>query len=68
MPEPFKEPNANMKVLRKRRGMTQEAVAEKAEITQQHYSLIERGIVSPTMRTALKIARALGAEMSEVWP
>jgi XRE family transcriptional regulator, regulator of sulfur utilization len=66
--ETVKEPNTYMKVLRKGRGMTQEEVAEKAEITQQHYSLIERGEISPTMRTARKIARALGVDLDAVWP
>ena len=62
------EPNTYMKVLRKGRGMTQEDVAAKAGITQQHYSLIERGMVSPTMRTARRIAQALEVDLDAVWP
>lgn len=73
MPEPQEagrepEPNTYMKVLRKGRGMTQEDVAAKAGITQQHYSLIERGLVSPTMRTARRIAQALEVDLDAVWP
>lgn len=68
MTEPVGEGNANLRRLRVQRGMTQEQVATAAKIQQSHYSLIERGIVSPTLRTANKIARALDVEIGEVWP
>jgi transcriptional regulator with XRE-family HTH domain len=66
--EPVEEFGTNLKALRKQRGMTQEQVALAAGITQSHYSLIERGLISPTMRTGLKIARAFDVALGEVWP
>lgn len=68
MTERVVEPNAKLRRLRAERGMTQEQVAAAAKMQQSHYSLIERGIVSPTMRTASKIARALDVDIGEVWP
>jgi transcriptional regulator with XRE-family HTH domain len=66
--EPVGEPNANLRRLRMERSLTQEQVAAAAKIQQSHYSLIERGMISPTMRTARKIARVLDVDLDAVWP
>lgn len=68
MGEPGWEFEVDLKALRKRRGMTQEQVALAAGITQSHYSLIERGLISPTMRTVQKLADALGVDFRELLP
>ena len=68
MDEPVWDFGTNLKALRKRRGMTQLQVALAAGITQSHYSLIERGLVSPTMRTVTKLADALGVDFRRLLP
>jgi len=66
--EPVWDFGTNLKALRKRRGMTQLQVALAAGITQSHYSLIERGLVSPTMQTVTKLADALGVDFRRLLP
>lgn len=46
--------------FRKNKGLTQTQVAREANITQQHYSLIEIGKRKVPVWTAKKIAAALG--------
>ncbi len=54
-----------VRLLREKRGMTQEAVAQAAGITTATHSLIERGLAKPTWDTVKKIAAALGSSMGE---
>jgi putative transcriptional regulator len=49
-----------LKVLRNSKKMTQNDVAIKAGITQQHYSFIENGDRVPSVDTAQSIANVLG--------
>lgn len=53
-------------VLRKRRGLTQEQLAERTGIDQAEISRIERGAGNPTEDTLARIAQALGAELALV--
>lgn len=52
--------------LRKKRGMTQEALAHEAGITAGTLSLIERGQSNPAWGTVARIAAALGSSMGDV--
>jgi transcriptional regulator with XRE-family HTH domain len=52
--------------LRRKRGVTQESLAEAAGLTVATVSLIERGQANPTWDTVAKIATALGASMGEL--
>ena len=45
--------------VRKSKGMTQEELAAKAEISPTHMSVIERGIKTPNLDTFVSIANAL---------
>jgi transcriptional regulator with XRE-family HTH domain len=50
-------------VLREKRdklGMSQEEVAERADVDQTYISILERGLKSPTLETLEKICAALG--------
>ncbi len=49
----------NLKTRREELGLTQQQVAEAAEITQAQYSRIEAGKSSPTLATLARIASAL---------
>ena len=45
--------------VRKSKGMTQEELAAKAEISPTHMSVIERGVKTPNLDTFVSIANAL---------
>ena len=47
--------------LRSEAGLTQEALAEKAGMSQQYISDLERGKCNPTIVTLYELAQALGA-------
>jgi transcriptional regulator with XRE-family HTH domain len=50
----------NILRIRQRRGMTQEALAEKSGFSQQYLSGLERGQRNPTIVSLYEIAQALG--------
>jgi transcriptional regulator with XRE-family HTH domain len=52
--------------LRRKRGLTQEDLAENAGLTAATLSLIERGRANPTWDTVKKIAAALDSSMGEM--
>lgn len=62
----FEDFNVTLRVLRDARGLTQEQVAEAAGTSQSHYSKIELGRVSPTIRTVKKLADVLGVDLVEL--
>lgn len=53
--------------LRRKRGLSQEQVAERAEINPNYLSRIERGKENPTLDMLIKLSHALGAEMWEMF-
>ncbi len=59
----------NIKKARKKAGLTQEQVAEKAGITSNYYSMIERGEVeNPGSKVMTEIAKVLKLKSSDVFP
>ncbi len=52
--------------LRKARGLSQEALAEKAELAEDYVGFVERGQNVPTLIAILKLARALNVDASEL--
>lgn len=57
----------NVRRLRVAQGLSQEALAVDAEIDRTHVSRIERGIENPTVVVLDRIARALKAEVGEIF-
>jgi transcriptional regulator with XRE-family HTH domain len=57
---------ANLRRLREERGLSQEAVGDRAGMTQSQYARIERGDVDPTLKTLKRLATALGVPTSEL--
>ena len=55
-----------LKEIRKAKGFTQEALAEKAEIDEKHLSRIENGKNFPTYNTLNKLLSALNLKLDEV--
>jgi transcriptional regulator with XRE-family HTH domain len=51
---------------RKARGLSQEALAEKAEMHHTHVGLIERGERNASLDIADRVARALGSTLSRL--
>ena len=56
----------NLKALRKQQNLTQADLSDKCDITQQSISYIEKGINSPTIYTAEKLAKALGVTLVDM--
>lgn len=57
---------ARLKELRKSKGLTQQALAEKANIDDKHLCRIENGKYFPTHITLSKLLNALGVTIKEV--
>lgn len=62
-----KEMSVKLKLLRLQAGMTLEDLAQKAELTRSYVSKLERGISSPSIGAALRIARALDVKVEELF-
>lgn len=56
----------NARSLRERANLTQERVAELAELHANYYGRLERGEENPTLEVLVKIARALGVPVEEL--
>jgi transcriptional regulator with XRE-family HTH domain len=57
----------NIKMLRARRGLSQADLSEKADISINFLSNIERGIKFPQPNMLAKLANALGVEVNELF-
>lgn len=55
-----------VRAKRKEAGISQEKLAEKADLSTVFISRIERGIESPSVDNVLKIARALGVKVRDL--
>ena len=62
----YKLVGQRIRTIRKKRGMTQERLAELAEISPQHCSGIETGAAKVSLPALVKIANALNASMDEL--
>ena len=56
-----------IKGLREKRNLTQEALAEKVDVTRQTILFLEKGKYNPSLRLAYKIAKALNSKIEEVF-
>lgn len=56
----------NIARIRDQRGISQDELAEKADLDRTYISGIERGIRNPGIKSVLRIARALNATVSEL--
>ena len=55
-----------IKEIRERVGMTQVELSEKSGISQEHISRIENGKFSPNVKTADKLAEAMGVTLMDI--
>lgn len=58
---------ANIRRLRKERGLSQEALAGEAGLAMRHIGRIERGEGNPTVSMVAKIATVLGVHPSALY-
>ena len=56
-----------IKELRRRKGFSQEQLAEKADINSKYLSRMERGTENPTLDMLIKLSNALEVEMWEMF-
>jgi transcriptional regulator with XRE-family HTH domain len=56
----------NLQRLRRQRGLSQEELADLAEIHQTYLSGVERGKRNPTVTVLQRIAQALGADIDDL--
>jgi len=56
-----------IKELRKKKGLSQEQLSERAEITPNYLSRVERGTENPTLDMFMRLVDALEVEMWELF-
>ena len=56
-----------LKLLRKKLGITLEVLAEKSGMTKSYLSKVERGLNTPSISAALKLARSLNVNVEELF-
>ena len=59
--------NIRMKVARVERGWTQQDLADQVEATRQTIGLIEKGEYNPTLKLCLRISKALGRTLDQLF-
>lgn len=57
----------SIKRLREQKGLTQESLAEKADIHTSYIGQIERGLRYPSLKILFKIADALNVKITELF-
>lgn len=56
-----------LRILRKKMGITLEHLASQTGLTKSYLSKVERGLSSPSIAVALKLAKALNAQAEELF-
>lgn len=56
-----------LRILRKKMGITLEQLAGQTGLTKSYLSKVERGVSSPSIAVALKLAKALNAQAEELF-
>jgi transcriptional regulator with XRE-family HTH domain len=67
MPDPLDIFAANLRRIRRERGLSQERLAHSADLHMTHVAKIERSEREPGARTVSKLARALGVSAAELF-
>ena len=57
---------SNVRKAREKKELTQERLAEKADLDQTYISGIERGVRNPSVLSIVRLAKALGSTTSEL--
>ncbi len=62
-----KKVGMNIRLERVKRGLSQEALADMAEIARSTMGILERGEQSPSVQTVFKVANALNVDMYKLF-
>ncbi len=57
-----------IKEAREKKKLTQEEIAQKADMSGNYYAKIERGLIGTAPEKLYKIFKALGVEASDIFP
>ncbi|MDO5438116.1 MAG: helix-turn-helix transcriptional regulator [bacterium] len=57
----------NLRILRLKKRITQEYLAEKINISTKYLNMIENRKANPTILVVIKLCMALNVELNEVW-
>ncbi|MCG7332436.1 helix-turn-helix transcriptional regulator [Salinicoccus roseus] len=63
----FLAKNLKMKSARASRDLTQKALAEQVEVSRQTINLIEKGEYNPSLALCIKICKALGCTLDDLF-
>ncbi|MEQ1761356.1 MAG: helix-turn-helix transcriptional regulator [Vicinamibacterales bacterium] len=67
-PHPFlKKLGARVRLLRERKGLSQEALADAADVDRSYMSGIERGLRNVSVLNLAKVAKALGVPITSLF-
>jgi ribosome-binding protein aMBF1 (putative translation factor) len=61
-----KKMGAILQEARRKKGMTQEQLADKADFHRTYIGFMEQGVYSPNLYSLSKIAKALGVKLSDL--
>jgi transcriptional regulator with XRE-family HTH domain len=67
LPDPLDIFAANLRRIRRERGLSQERLAHNADLNMTHVAKIERSEREPGVRSVSKLARALGVSAEELF-
>ena len=59
--------NLKLKVARVEKDLSQQELADQAEVTRQTIGLIEKGKYNPTLNLCLKISKVLGKTLNDLF-
>ena len=60
-------PVSRVKIARVEKGFSQEKLANQVEVTRQTIGMIEAGDYNPTLKLCVRIARALGKTLDQLF-
>ena len=63
----FRMENRRLKLARVEKGLSQQQLADQVEATRQTIGLIEKGKYNPSLNLCIRIARALGKTLNDLF-
>jgi transcriptional regulator with XRE-family HTH domain len=64
--DPLRALGLNIKRVRLKKGLSQEALAEKCDFDRTYISLVERGKRNPSFLNLIRLAKGLGTSLSNL--
>lgn len=58
--------STRLKLLRQQHGLSLEQLAQRSGLTKSYVSKVERGLSTPSIASALKLARALAVDVAQL--